>query len=168
MNLFWVLSNRHNNTTGSFLGCLIEQIKSAWLYMLMGKYTLVLLSKCVAQWLMVLNISDQIVSNIRSIMLNKFRISYFYICFSIKKRNKTKSNWLFLISCYVYVVYFRSLWLFELLNHRKQNIFWKHDTIYVHNQCVCLELELGLFLIIHHNQHIIHLYCLFYYSIQVK
>ena len=80
MNLFWVLSNRHNNTTGSFLGCLIEQIKSAWLYMLMGKYTLVLLSKCVAQWLMVLNISDQTVSNSRSIMLNKFRISYFYIC----------------------------------------------------------------------------------------
>ena len=72
------------------------------------------------------------------------------------------------ISCYVYVLYFKSLWLFELLNHRKQNIFWKHDTIYVHNQCVCLELELGLFLIIHHNQHIIHLYCLFYYSIQVN
>ena len=72
------------------------------------------------------------------------------------------------ISCYVYVLYLKSLWLFELLNHRKQNIFWKHDTIYVHNQCVCLELELGLFLIIHHNQHIIHLYCLFYYSIQVN
>ena len=79
MNLFWVLSNRHNNTTGSFLGCLIEQIKSAWLYMLMGKYTLVLLSKCVAQWLMVLNISDETVSNIRSITLNKFRIFHFYI-----------------------------------------------------------------------------------------
>ena len=72
------------------------------------------------------------------------------------------------VSCYVSVVYFKSLWLFELLNHRKQNIFWKHDTIYVHNQCVCLESELGLFLIIHHNQHIIHLYCLFYYSIQVN
>ena len=123
---------------------------------------------------MVLNISDETVSNIRSITLNKFRIFHFYISYSFVVISldvlevEYTYSFALIMSCYVYVVYLKSLWLFELLNHRKQNIFWKHDTIYVHNQCVCLELELGLFLIIHHNQHIIHLYCLFYYSIQVK
>ena len=110
------------------------------------------------------------ITNIRSIMLNKFTMFHFYdlvISLDVLEEEYTY-HFALNISCYVYVLYFKSLWLFELLNHRKQNIFWKHDTIYVHNQCVCLELELGLFLIIHHNQHIIHLYCLFYYSIQVN